>query len=82
MSPAYAAEVTLSGACCFPIGSPPGKPFEVLVEAVNARGKGIVPIGLKGGAPAADPKVRASWLSLALLGALTWIKFARTGSCY
>jgi TRAP-type C4-dicarboxylate transport system substrate-binding protein len=52
MNPVYSAEVTLSGASCFPIGSPPGKPFEKLVEAVNARGKGVVQIDLKGGAPA------------------------------
>ncbi|NKC16061.1 MAG: ABC transporter substrate-binding protein [Gammaproteobacteria bacterium] len=47
-----AAEVTLRGASCFPIGSPPGKPFEALVEAVNERGKSRVKIALLGGAPA------------------------------
>lgn len=50
--PASSAEVTLSGASCFPIGSPPGKPFERVVDAINERGKGIVQIDLKGGAPA------------------------------
>lgn len=49
---AQAEEVTLRGASCFPIGSPPGKPFEALVEAVNERGKGVVQIDLVGGAPA------------------------------
>ena len=50
--PAQAGEVTLSGASCFPIGSPPGRAFEALVKAVNQRGKGVVQIDLKGGAPA------------------------------
>ena len=45
-------EVTLSGASCFPIGSPPGKPFEALVAAMNERGKGVVQINMVGGAPA------------------------------
>ncbi|MDP6391398.1 MAG: TRAP transporter substrate-binding protein DctP [Arenicellales bacterium] len=49
---AAASEVTLTAASCFPIGSPPGKPFEALVAEVNARGKGVVQIDLKGGAPA------------------------------
>ena len=49
---APAEEVTLSGASCFPIGSPPSRPFEALVAAVNERGKGIVKIDLVGGAPA------------------------------
>lgn len=47
-----AAEVTLTAASCFPIGSPPSKPFENYVKAVNERGKGVVQIDLKGGAPA------------------------------
>ena len=51
-NPASAGEVTLSGASCFPIGSPPGKPFEAFVAELNARGKGVVQIDLKGGAPA------------------------------
>ncbi|MEM7403894.1 MAG: TRAP transporter substrate-binding protein DctP [Pseudomonadota bacterium] len=49
---AAADEVTLRGASCFPIGSPPGKPFEALVAAVNEKGKGTVQIDLVGGAPA------------------------------
>lgn len=53
---ALADEVTLSGASCFPIGSPVGVPFEKVVDAINERGKGIVQIDLKGGAPAiGDP---------------------------
>ena len=51
-TPAVSAEVTLSGASCFPIGSPPGKPFEALVKEVNTRGKGVVQIKMIGGAPA------------------------------
>ncbi len=50
--PANSQEVTLSGASCFPIGSPPSKPFEAVVNAINERGKGVVQIDLKGGAPA------------------------------
>ena len=49
---ATAAEVTLRGASCFPIGAPPGRPFEAVVKAVNERGKGKVQIDLVGGAPA------------------------------
>jgi TRAP-type C4-dicarboxylate transport system substrate-binding protein len=49
---ASADEVTLSGASCFPIGSPPGVPFERVVDTINERGAGIVQIDLKGGAPA------------------------------
>ena len=52
LHPVSAAEVMLTGASCFPIGSPPGKPFEAFVEEINARGKGVVQIDLKGGAPA------------------------------
>ncbi len=51
-SAAHSAEVTLRGASCFPIGSPPGRPFEALVKEVNKRGKGVVQIKLLGGAPA------------------------------
>ena len=55
-TPAYAAahakEVTLRGASCFPIGSPPSRAFEGLVKAVNERGKGVLQIKLIGGAPA------------------------------
>jgi len=50
--PATAAEVTLNGASCFPIGSPVSKPFEAVVDEVNKRGKGVVQIKLVGGAPA------------------------------
>lgn len=52
VAPANAEEVTLTGASCFPIGSPPGAPFERLVAEINEKGKGIVQIDLKGGAPA------------------------------
>ncbi len=50
--PAMSAEVTLNGASCFPIGSPPSRPFEAVVDEVNKRGKGVVQIKLIGGAPA------------------------------
>ena len=50
--PAAAAEAVLNGASCFPIGSPPSKPFERLVAEVNKRGKGVVRIKMVGGAPA------------------------------
>lgn len=50
--PAAAAEATLNGASCFPIGSPVSKPWEAYVAEVNKRGKGIVQINLVGGAPA------------------------------
>ncbi len=52
ITPAMSDETTLTGASCFPIGSPPGKPFEHVVEEINKRGKGVVQIDLKGGAPA------------------------------
>jgi TRAP-type C4-dicarboxylate transport system substrate-binding protein len=52
VTPAVSAEVTLSGASCFPIGGPTSKPFEAVVDAVNERGKGVLQIDLKGGAPA------------------------------
>ena len=51
-APAGAAEVTLRGASCFPIGSPPASGFVKYVKEVNARGKGVVQIKLVGGAPA------------------------------
>lgn len=51
-APAVSAEVTLRGASCFPIGSPPSRPFEALVKEVNKRGKGVMQIKLIGGAPA------------------------------
>jgi TRAP-type C4-dicarboxylate transport system substrate-binding protein len=51
-APAVSAEATLRGASCFPIGSPPGRPFEALVKEVNKRGKGVVQIKMVGGAPA------------------------------
>lgn len=50
--PAMSDEVTLTSASCFPIGSPPGAPFERLVAEINEKGKGIVQIDMKGGAPA------------------------------
>ena len=52
VAPASAAEVTLKGASCFPIGSPPGKPFEAVVKRLNEVGTGVVQIKLIGGAPA------------------------------
>ncbi len=51
-NPAMSKEATLTAASCFPIGSPPGAPFERVVKAINKEGKGIVQIDLKGGAPA------------------------------
>ncbi|MDP6644263.1 MAG: TRAP transporter substrate-binding protein DctP [Rhodospirillales bacterium] len=51
-APASAAEVTLRGASCFPIGSPPASGFVNYVKELNARGKGVVQIKLLGGAPA------------------------------
>ena len=50
-TPALAEEVTLRGASCFPIGSPPSRPFEATVKEINKRGKGVVQIKLIGGAP-------------------------------
>ena len=46
------AEVTLKGASCFPIGSPPSRPYEAVVKTINERGKGLVKIDMVGGAPA------------------------------
>ncbi|GLT10705.1 TRAP transporter substrate-binding protein DctP [Sulfitobacter porphyrae] len=51
-TPLAAEEVTLRGVSCFPIGAPPGVPFENLVTEINEKGKGIVQIDLLGGAPA------------------------------
>ncbi len=51
-APAGAAEVTLKGASCFPIGSPPSKPYERFVKKLNEVGKGVVQIKMIGGAPA------------------------------
>ena len=47
-----AAEVTLRGASCFPIGAPPGRPFEAVAKEINAKGKGVVQVKMLGGAPA------------------------------
>ena len=47
-----AAEVTLRGASCFPIGAPPGRPFEAVAKEINAQGKGVVQVKMLGGAPA------------------------------
>ena len=52
MAPAFAKEVTLRAASCFPIGSPPSRAFENFVKEVNARGKGVLQIKNIGGAPA------------------------------
>ena len=49
---AFSGEITLTGASCFPIGSPVSKAFEKTVDEVNKQGKGIIQIDLKGGAPA------------------------------
>ena len=46
------AETRLTAASCFPVGSPPGRPFEAVVKAINAAGKGVVNVKLIGGAPA------------------------------
>ena len=46
------AEVTLTAASCFPVGSPPSKPFEAVVKEINKQGKGLVQLKLVGGAPA------------------------------
>ncbi|MBL1421253.1 MAG: TRAP transporter substrate-binding protein DctP [Alphaproteobacteria bacterium] len=47
-----ADEITLKGASCFTIGSPPSIAFEKLVKEINAKGEGVVKINLIGGAPA------------------------------
>jgi len=51
-APAVSAETTIRGASCFPIGSPPGRPFEAVVKKINAAGKGIINVKMIGGAPA------------------------------
>lgn len=51
-APAWSEEMSMNAASCFPIGSPPGKPFEALVNEVNQRGKGVLQIKMVGGAPA------------------------------
>lgn len=51
-APASAGEATLKAASCFPIGSPPSKPFEAVVAEINKRGKGVVQVKMVGGAPA------------------------------
>jgi TRAP-type C4-dicarboxylate transport system substrate-binding protein len=50
--PVSAAQITLRGASCFPIGSPPSRPYEAVVKEINKRGKGIIQIKNIGGAPA------------------------------
>ncbi len=52
VTPAMAAEVTLDGASCFPVGHPVTKPWQAYLDEVNKRGKGVVQIKLVGGAPA------------------------------
>ena len=47
-----AAEETLQGVSCFPIGSPPSRAYEAFVEDINAQGKGVLQINNIGGAPA------------------------------
>ncbi|MDH3242787.1 MAG: TRAP transporter substrate-binding protein DctP [Alphaproteobacteria bacterium] len=51
-APASSQEVLLRAASCFPIGSPPSRPFEAYVKDVNKQGKGFIQIKLLGGAPA------------------------------
>ena len=51
-TPVLSSEVTIKGASCFPIGSPPGRPFEGVVKEINSRGKGVIQVKLMGGAPA------------------------------
>ena len=46
-STASFAETTIRGASCFPIGSPPSKPFEGLVKDINAAGKGVISISFR-----------------------------------
>lgn len=51
--PTTASAVTrLTAASCFPIGSPPGRPYEAVIKAINEAGKGVVAIKMVGGAPA------------------------------
>ena len=51
-APVAAKEVTISSASCFPIGSPPSRVYEKLVKELNERGKGVLKVDMKGGAPA------------------------------
>jgi TRAP-type C4-dicarboxylate transport system substrate-binding protein len=51
-SPAKAAEKTINGASCWPMGHPVTKPFQVVLNEINKRGKGVVQVKLVGGAPA------------------------------
>lgn len=51
-APAVSKEVTLRSASCFPIGSPPSRPYENVVKEINKRGKGIIQLKMIGGAPA------------------------------
>ncbi len=51
-APSFSAETTIRGASCWPIGSPPSRPFEAMVKDINARGKGVIQVKLVGGAPA------------------------------
>lgn len=51
--PAAAADITINAASCFPIGSPPGVPFEAAVAEMAKRGEAVgLKIDMKGGAPA------------------------------
>ncbi len=52
LSAAHAEEVVLSAVSGFPKGASDSLRFEAWVEALNERGKGIVRIDYKGGAPA------------------------------
>ncbi|MGB7303189.1 MAG: TRAP transporter substrate-binding protein DctP [Burkholderiaceae bacterium] len=51
-APVISAEAVIQAASCFPIGSPPGKPFENAVDMINKSGVGEVKVVMKGGAPA------------------------------
>ena len=51
-APANAAEVTLNGASCFPMGHPVTKPWSAYIAEVIKRGKGVVQVKVIGGAPA------------------------------
>ena len=51
--PTLAADMTVSVASCFPIGSPPSKPFEAAVAEMAKRGEAVgLKFDMKGGAPA------------------------------
>ncbi len=51
-APALSKEVVLRAANCFPVGSPPGKPFDRFVTLLNEKGKGVITAKVLGGAPA------------------------------